>query len=262
MRCLQVSVALVGAGHLAAASTPQEGASELRFIACPVYRDTDSGAKSGCWLATDPVTGIRYDISLSNTKPDWNRPALVEGRLADRPGSECGAPVLEPLVVSVMPGSCTRHELPAEGFGGHHYVLSPRHILQIDKPGPIPVGPYSSQVFRALFGYDRSFLAYQYDDWLLDKAVSYIKAAHPSRVTVTGYADTRPQDVSGTVLAERASIARERAERVAEALRRLGVARTLIKTRWQSDAKVVDAELADGLRAPTRRRVDIDVHIP
>ena len=35
----------------------------VRFVACPIYRDADSGRKSGCWLATDPASGIRYDLA-------------------------------------------------------------------------------------------------------------------------------------------------------------------------------------------------------
>ena len=63
-------------------STACAAAELVRFVACPVYRDTDAGKKSGCWLADDPATGRRYDVSQSPTKPDWNFEVLVEGRVA------------------------------------------------------------------------------------------------------------------------------------------------------------------------------------
>lgn len=248
---------LAGWAHPAACAPA--GQQEVRFVSCPVYRDTNDGAKSGCWLATDPATGVQYDISLGNIKPDWNRPVLVEGRPSGKPAAACGAPVLEPAVASVLEGRCTRHVLPAEGHRGHRFVLPARHISPLDHPGPVPGGPYGRRVFTALFGYGRSFLDYQFDDWLVEQAVAYISAARSSRVVVTGYADTRVLQVSGNRLAERPELGRERAERVAEALRRLGVAPSVLELRWRTDPLEVDAELADGLRAPTRRRVDIDV---
>ena len=76
----------------------QQAGELVRFIACPVYRDTDSGRKSGCWLADDRESGIRYDVSQSPYKPDWNREVLVEGRVSADPPTPCGATVLEPVV--------------------------------------------------------------------------------------------------------------------------------------------------------------------
>ena len=68
--------------YLAAMAAPlaaqaQDAGALVRFIACPVYRDADSGKKSGCWLVDDPASGVRYDASLSPYKPDWNFGVLV-----------------------------------------------------------------------------------------------------------------------------------------------------------------------------------------
>ncbi|MCR5872481.1 hypothetical protein LRS12_18315 [Sphingomonas sp. J344] len=68
----------------------QDAHQTVRFIACPVYRDTDNGRKSGCWLASDPATGIRYDVTAAPTKPDWNHAILVEGFVATNGGDPCG----------------------------------------------------------------------------------------------------------------------------------------------------------------------------
>ena len=52
MRAVLVSLSLLLASGTA-------HAQELRtFIACPVYRDTDAGRKSGCWLADDPTRAL------------------------------------------------------------------------------------------------------------------------------------------------------------------------------------------------------------
>jgi hypothetical protein len=231
----------------------------LRFVACPIYRDTDSGAKSGCWLATDPATGIRYDVSLSNIKPDWNRSVLVEGIPASDDPEACGATVLRPVRVSVLNDACTRHVLPAEGHAGRKFKLPQRHIEPLDAGYPLPAPPYSNRTFSALFSFGRTFLAYQEDDWLVDQAVTYIRASHPVKVIVTAYSDSTEQVVSGRTLAEPASLARERAEKIALALVRLGVPNSLLHVGWSSHPGDATTDLADGLRAPGRRRVDIEV---
>jgi hypothetical protein len=91
---------------------------QQRFIACPIYRDADAGRKSGCWLADEGTSGQRFDVSQAPTKPDWNHEVLVEGEVTSQQENACGGLVLNPVRVSVLPGPCTRHMLPAEGFPG------------------------------------------------------------------------------------------------------------------------------------------------
>src|SRR5581483_9393417 len=85
---------------LAAAPTVAAPAAELRFVTCPIYRDTDAGRKSGCWLADSPEDGRRYDVTPSPTKPDWNYAVLVEGRPSAHQTDVCGGVVLDPVRVS------------------------------------------------------------------------------------------------------------------------------------------------------------------
>lgn len=56
---------------LASAAWPAPPAAGIvvSFVACLIYRDTDASRKSGCWLADEASTGIRYDISLGIAKP-------------------------------------------------------------------------------------------------------------------------------------------------------------------------------------------------
>ena len=240
-----------------AATASQDAGTTLRFITCPVYRDADSGKKSGCWLADEKTSGARYDVSLAPSKPDWNHEVLVEGIPAKGDAQPCGAPVLDPVRTSVLPGDCTRQMLPGEGFPGRKFVLPVRNVMPMSVARKVPPGPYVERTFHLFYDFDQAFLIYQYDDYLIDQAITWIRAAHPRKVTVIGYAATTPATVSGRRIAEDPAIAKLRAERVAEALARLGVDRRSTTVRWQGAAPVTDAPEADGLAEASRRRVDI-----
>lgn len=252
MRTLATILAL--AAPLAAQAA--ETGELVRFIACPVYRDADAGRKSGCWLADDPASGRRFDVTQSPHKPDWNRAILVEGRLAAAGGDPCGGEVLDPVRSSVLETSCPRHMLPAEGFPGRRFVLPRRNNdpLAIARP-PVP-GPFTARTFPVYFEFDRAFIVYQYSDWLVDQAATWLRAASPRRVVVTGFAATRPETVSGQNLAERAAVAQERADMVAETLRRL-IPDLIVVTRTSLAAAPTLEPEADGLPGQSQRRAEI-----
>ncbi|MDE2596678.1 MAG: hypothetical protein KGL44_07370 [Sphingomonadales bacterium] len=228
----------------------------VRFIACPVYRDADSGKKSGCWLASDPATGGRYDVSQSPYKPDWNFAVLVEGRLAAASPASCGAAVLEPVRTSRLAAPCVRHMLPAEGFPGRKYVLPRRNINPLSVARPLPPGPYAERVFTTWFEFDRDFLVYQYDDYQIDNAVTWIRGAKPAKLVVTGFAATTPETVSAQQIAERPEVAQERAESIAQTLRRLLPGMT-VETKWEVGAKPSSDPDADGIPGQAQRRAEI-----
>jgi outer membrane protein OmpA-like peptidoglycan-associated protein len=245
-------VAIVGA------SVPTQ---EVRFIACPIYRDTDAGRKSGCWLADETATGVRYDITSAPSKPDWNHAVLVEGSVAQTTANPCGGAMLDPVRVSVLEESCTRHMIPAEGFPGRKFGLPTRNVRPLFEPrAPVPA-PYSSRTFTLVFDFDSAFMVYQLDDWLLDQAITYIRAAKPREIVVTGYADTTPSTISGRRIAERGGIAAERAANVRTSLIRLGVPPERIRVRTILKATSNDAEGADGLIGPSRRRAEISLKL-
>src|SRR5690606_361956 len=57
LRCTPLLLAaLLAALPSTVAAAPAEG-DELRFVTCPIYRNTDAGRKSGCWLADSPDEG-------------------------------------------------------------------------------------------------------------------------------------------------------------------------------------------------------------
>ncbi len=237
-------------------------AAELRFVTCPIYRDTDAGKKSGCWLADDPASGLRYDVSLAPTKPDWNHAVLVEG--VEKPGmaDACGGVVLDPVRVSILPGDCAQKQLPAEGYPSRVFKLPARNVRPSSEPRPVPPLPHDDRQFSLVYDFGKDFHVYQLDDYLLDEAITYIRHVrhtHPVHVVVTGHAATQPAMVSGTMMAESLALATQRAEKVAEALRRLGVPAASLEIRTATTDEPAAVPGADGLREPSRRRVDIDV---
>ena len=239
------------------AASAQEAAEAVRFIACPVYRDTDAGRKSGCWLVTDPATGRQWDVTQSPYKPDWNFAVLVEGTVAATSDQPCGAPVLDPVRSSrLMDQPCVRHMLPAEGYPGRRFVLPPRNLSPLSTERPPAPGPYAERTFTLFFEFDRSMMVYQYGDYLLDEAAHWIRSAQPRRLVITGFAATGPEEVSGQTIAERPEVARERAESVAMSFERLFPGLE-IEVRTQLDAEVNNHPDADGIAGQSQRRVEV-----
>lgn len=252
MKTFAYTLALLAPLSAQAAETGQL----VRFVSCPVYRDADSGKKSGCWLADNRQSGDRFDVSLSPYKPDWNRAVLVEGRVSSAPPAPCGSTVLDPVRTSVLDAPCERHMLPAEGYPGRKFVLPKRNLDPTSVPRKAPEGPFGPRTFALFFEFDRSFVVYQYSDYLLDKAALWIATAKPKKVVITGFAATTPEDVSGQSLAERPEVAAERAAIVAESLHRL-LPDLVIETKTELAAKVADLPDADGIPGQSQRRVEI-----
>lgn len=243
---------------LASTSAVVEASELVRFVGCPIYRDTQAGRKSGCWLADQPTTGVRYDITQSPTKPDWNFAVLVEGLRDDSDSANpCGGVVLNPVRVSILPTGCPAHRLPAEGFAGRPYTLPARNVRPSYEARVLPEQPYQQTTFTLLFDYQKDFFIYQFDDYFLDNAITWIRAVDPSRIEVVGYAATKAEVVDGVTLKEPASLAHKRADKVKEALIRLGVDPSRLRVKTSSNPKPVDAEGVDGLTTTSLRRVDI-----
>ena len=228
------------------------------FIACPIYRDTDAGRKSGCWLADDPK-GVRYDVTLAPVKPQVGHLALIEGVLSAEPDTACGGRVLDPVRVAVLEDSCERQIIAADNYPGRPFKSPPEMLAPSDQPRSLPPPPYTEKVFSIYFEYDRDFLIYQYAELILEKIVLYAKASRAKRVQITGYAATEPLVVRGRTLREPIALARSRAEMVAEALRRLGVADASLSLAWHgAPAKTPDFE-GGKLPEPSKRRVVVTV---
>lgn len=248
---------LAAMAALALATTA--AAQEVRFVTCPVYRDADAGRKSGCWLATDNATGIRYDVTPSPTKPDWNFAILVEGRPSAEQGDKaCGAPALDPARVSILYDiPCTRHMLPAEGFPGRRFVLPPRNVRPFYEARTPAPRPWTQRSFVIPFDLNRDFFVYQLADYLMDQAILYALDVGQARIDITGYADTRKEMVSGVAVTEPLAIARARAERAGKWLSMRGVDTSRMHIGWEAARADNDDPAFDGLKGPSRRMVKI-----
>jgi outer membrane protein OmpA-like peptidoglycan-associated protein len=244
----------VRADQRAAAAAP----TVKRFIACPVYRDTNAGRKSGCWLATDPADGVQYDVTGGRIKPILGHRILVEGAVTRDGGEMCGGVVLEPVSVSVLPDDCKEYLIPAEGHSGRRFVLPTEVMQPTSVARQLPPPPYEPRTFTVLFELNSDFLVYQYAELIIEKAVLYTRASKPRRVTITGYADTRGAEVSGERIREERAIGEARARMVAEAFTRLGVQRELMDIKWTDKPAKADPP-TDGLTEAAKRRVEIRI---
>jgi hypothetical protein len=226
------------------------------FIGCPIYRDTDAGRKSGCWLVTNPADGQRYDISYGRIKPILGRKVLVEGIPSSRDSNACGAPVLDPVSVSVLEGECKPHLIPAEGHPGHRFVL-PQDVMQpLTVPRQLPPPPYQPQHYTIEFDLNDDFLVYQYSEVILERAALYAQASNAREVRIAGYAATQPIEVSGERIVEELAIAKARVAMIAEAFARLGIARERMTLSWHPASS---SSYESPLREAAKRRVEIAV---
>ncbi len=246
-----IRVALLGAALLSG-----DAQHSLRFVACPIYRDTDAGRKSGCWLVDEPAGGVRYDVTAAPTKPDWNHAVLVEGHAAPDAGNPCGGVVIEPARVSVLDAPCTRHMLKAEGFPGRRFALPTRNVRPLYEVRQKPARPFQPGRFTIPFEFGRSFFTYQIADYYLDATINYALDVAPARIAIAGSAQTRAETVSGVVLKEDAALARERAMQVRAALILRGVPAQRIRIVGAMRAPLVP-EAFDGIASAAPRRADI-----
>lgn len=249
------TVLLLGAALLGGA---QDAGQAVRFIACPVYRDTDNGRKSGCWLASDPATGVRYDVTAAPTKPDWNHAILVEGFVAKDAGDPCGGTVIEPARVSVLEAPCTRHLIRDEGYKGRKFALPARNVRPLYDKRKMPEKPFAEGRFTIPFDLGSSFFTYQISDYYLDATINYSLDVQPARIEIAGVAQTVTETVSGQAIVEDAALARIRAEKVRTALIMRGIAPDRVKIVDSLPGPFVPAAF-DGLKWPEPRRVDVRI---
>ncbi len=258
MRMPRSLTLLTLAAASAFADAPQ---STITFVGCPIYRDTDAGRKSGCWLAEDPTTGIRYDVTDGPTKPQVGKMSLFEGVITND-SNTCGGIVVRPVRSAVLDETCPVAIVPAEEFPGRRFVLPSEVLKPTWEPRELPKPPYSNQEFQIVFDYGNDFLVYQYAELILEKVSLYVKASHAKRLVVVGFAATDPIEVSGRKLAEPASLARARADMVVEALARLGVDRKLMRVETNVHPQAIDNLGAPAPTAETsKRRVTIRIEL-
>ena len=197
--CMKSAILASLAVALGYAAEPPKAVS---FVACPIYRDTNQGRKSGCWLADDHESGLRYDVGGGRAKPQIGHEVLVEGIVANSP-DVCGGAVLSPVHTAVLETRCPPVMLPPESYPGRAFKVSPKSVLPpMDVERPLPPPPYEPQQWVIQFNFQSDFLLYQYSEVILDAAARYIKASGAKRIDVTGFAATEPLRVSGRTFSE------------------------------------------------------------
>jgi outer membrane protein OmpA-like peptidoglycan-associated protein len=231
-------------------------AQAVEFVSCPVYRDTENGRKSGCWLATDVATGVRYDVTDASNKPLVGKMVLVEGEVAGTKDI-CGGVTLNPVRVAVLEQACPEVIIPPEGFPSKPSVLPAEYLQPLGVPRKMPVAPFSPQTYQIGFSFNDDRLVYQSVEPIIEKAMLYAVASKARSVRVTGYADGKGFTVSGRRLAEPKALAKARAEMVKLALVRLGVPEESIKLEWRTDPQPIDA--SPSLVNASKRRVTVVV---
>lgn len=262
----QVILAITAVVSTGTASADQQ--SGLRFTGCPIYRNSDSGAKTGCWLVDDPATGIRYDVTASPSKPDWSNAVLVEGVRANDVADACGGVMLDPIRVSVLRDRpCTRFMLEAEGYTGRKFKLPRRNVRPLYEERTKATAPFAAKTFVIPFDFGSSFVTYQLTDYYVDATINYALDVQPARITVTGFAASAPVTVSGKVLVEPVTLAKQRADLIAKALQLRGIPATSIKVAASRANAAIEDEAFDHLPGPSLRRVEVRIepqpsHLP
>jgi outer membrane protein OmpA-like peptidoglycan-associated protein len=253
-----VCLVLCGCAEAAAqnAAEPELGTTQS-FVACPVYRNTDMGRKSGCWLADDAATELRYDVTWAPIKPQTGKPVLIEGVVTGE-ADACGGVVLKPVRVSVLSGRCPSSIIPPEGFPGRPSPPPVEVLKPASEPRTLPPPPYERREFQIYFEFGRDFLMYQHAEVVLERIQLYVQASQAKQVLIQGFAATDPVLRSGRRMSEPLSLAQARTAMVALALQRLGIPDAIIQTESHGSPLPTDLE-AGALPEPSKRRVTITV---
>jgi len=231
--------------------------TQFSFVTCPVYRDTDAGPKSGCWLGVERETGLQFDITGALTKPFLDRAVLVEGVIKNTGSEMCGATVLEPIRISVLLDEpCPPRLIPAEGYPGRRFTPPKSRMQPNSVPRVLPAPPFDKTEFDILFNFNSDFLNYQYSEVILEALSLLIKAAKPESVVITGTAATDAYTLQDRVFKEPRDLAKRRADMVYLALTRLGIEEKILSIKTELKPLPIE-HYAGGLAEETKRRVDI-----
>jgi hypothetical protein len=246
-------VAVVAAGA-------ESAGQRISFVSCPVVRDTRTVP---CWLAEHRgqmyFLTLQTDVSAPVTPPWLGHKVLVEGVVSEKPDI-CGGRVIEPVTLSVLPeldASCNTM-LPAEdryelGFEPPRPPGPSRGRLAFGDPVTRNAGPDVTD--------RRVTLRYEFDGKVmfrhagnLQRIFDTARTNGASEVRITAYRSaSRLSD--GTVMRERESIGRERAEQIRELLEGAGLEGVKYSVSWRDLSKNPDGSAADF----ENRRADVEI---
>lgn len=250
----RTTIALAAAFVAADAARAADGA-HVNFVTCPIFRN----GEDRCWLAEQGKTVYYIGRYGGGSAPQLLHKALIQATVSDEPSS-CGGVVLKPIRISVLPEidySCNTI-LPDNGNRPSErvfYDLPAATQLLIDEPVPMPKAPFTDQQFVGQFDHDSAFLSLDLQQFV-ETVANYAVASNADHVKVTGHIGNSKLD-DGSVLVERALLARTRAQSVAAALIGLGVKPGSMEVAW-----VEESAPPDGVHDADRRSVEIALTVP
>lgn len=239
----------------ASATAQAQQQASLSFVACPIVQDTPSVP---CWLAEYEgktyYMGIQSDVSAPFNPPSLGHKVLVEGQVTSR--EECGATVIEPITISILPElspECDDLRMVREGIDISFTPPRPPGPsggrLAFDYPDPPeqPQPPFAPRSFTITYSFE-GMVNFQ-TPRVMAPALEYAQLSNAREIEVTGYRGaTRLSD--GTVLVEHEGIAIERAEEIVRMFRGAGLEEVKFRT-------VAMGEAVEG--GPENRKVEIRI---
>ena len=203
-------------------------AQDVAFVSCPIVQDTPTVP---CWLVEregeEFYMGVQVDSSSAFSPPSLGHKVLVEGTLTDR--EECGARVIDPIKISIMPElspECDELRMVRTGVDISFAPPRPpgpsagRLAYDTFDPEPDPEPPFNPKSFDVRFPFDE-LVTFSRASTLLD-ITAYADLTHAHTVEVTARRGATRLD-DGTLLVERPGIARQRADQVITLLRHIGL---------------------------------------
>ena len=213
--------------HVGAGIGAVDVIDKARRTAAPSFKLSDDDWQFGY----QAIAGVRYNIS-PNLALDLDYRYLATTDATFR-----------------VPGTTIRYK---SGYDTHNlmaslvYRFGPPPVLA---PAPPPPPVVTRRVFLVFFDWDRATIT-QDGMRIIQQAAEAYRSGAPVQIQVTGYTDASGSVGYNQRLSER------RANAVADAMARLGVARNdmLVSGRGKNDQRV---PTADGVREPQNRRVEI-----
>lgn len=216
------------AGLLLGCSSVAAAAQDVAFVTCPIVQDTPTVP---CWLVEhggeEFYMGVQVDSSSAFSPPSLGHMVLVEGTLTDR--EECGARVIDPITISVMPElspECEEMRMVQPGVDISFVPRRPpgpsagRLAYNTFEPEPDPEPPYEPRSFNLRFPFNE-LATFSRAPTLLD-ITDYAQLTSARTVEVIARRGATRLD-DGTLLIERSGIAAQRAEQVITLLRHIGL---------------------------------------
>ncbi|MEO8592881.1 MAG: hypothetical protein ABI759_06155 [Candidatus Solibacter sp.] len=223
---------------MVAAATALAQSRTVSFVSCPVVRDTRTAP---CWLAEYQgvlyFLGVQGGVAQDFYPPQLNHEVLVEGVLAEGVTADgprvCGGIPLQPVKTSVM----------LELNRACNTILPVEDGIEPPARGRGPAlnswarsaAPGDSTLF---FEFDNDFLSL-HATRALQRIAEYFQQAKAKQLEVTAYRGSSKLS-NGSLMVEKPGIAAERAAKVSDILKGLGLPAAALDVRVRNEERTPD----------------------